>query len=289
MHKVEPKAFIVAETALSLGALSELLEELGVSDWSTDAPTSGEELIELMGRLCYKSFAPDLNPNVTRVRQGNAPYIENILNVKHGSVLEHAHTSVIFTGVSRIFTHELVRHRAGTAFSQESMRFVRLDNIPIYVPDLKEEFAELGHLRGEMDRVAFANHMQEAFTDHLTLVTQQAEANIRFFAELLDNSEKAVPFRLKKKITSALRRMAPSGHATNSGVTANHRAWRHMIELRTAVTPDGERTAEQEIHDVFVELGNAFKARYPNIYQDMEIILYDVNNVETCHFKNSKV
>src|SRR5690606_28015896 len=102
--------------------------------WKTDAPSDSERLCEVMGRLCYRSFEPGLNPNVTRVREGNETYLANILNVGHGSVIEHANLNFIFADVSRVFTHELVRHRAGTAMSQESLRFVRLDKLSAYVP-----------------------------------------------------------------------------------------------------------------------------------------------------------
>ena len=50
--------------------------------------------------------------------------IGHILEVGHGSVLEHAAWNMIFTGVSRSLTHELVRHRAGWAYSQLSQRYV---------------------------------------------------------------------------------------------------------------------------------------------------------------------
>ena len=44
--------------------------------------------------------------------------LKNIIEVGHGSVLEHATFNFILTGVSRSFTHELIRHRGGFAFSQ---------------------------------------------------------------------------------------------------------------------------------------------------------------------------
>ena len=51
-------------------------------------------------------------------------YLENIKKQGHGSVLEHANYSVLVEGVSRSLTHELVRHRAGWAYSQLSQRYV---------------------------------------------------------------------------------------------------------------------------------------------------------------------
>lgn len=261
MQSVKPSIHIVAETSCVNEGINSMLREIGASSWDSNG-TKGEFLIELFGRLCYKSFGTELNKNLTKVREGNHDYIANILKTKHGSVLEHATTTVAFINVSRIFTHELCRHRAGTAFSQESMRFVRLDNIPMYVPNLTEDFEELRQYCRESggDRPDFAAAMQAAFEDYVRLVTQQAEDNIRYFNDFLNV---AVPFNLKKRITSALRRMAPSGHATNIGMTANHRAWRHMIALRT------DLSAEQEIREVFHLVAEDFKERYPALYQDM--------------------
>ena len=47
-----------------------------------------------------------------------------------------------FRNVSRVFTHELVRHRAGSAFSQESLRYVRLTDIGFRVPPALEPVRE---------------------------------------------------------------------------------------------------------------------------------------------------
>src|SRR3954470_18901298 len=59
-----------------------------------------------MGRMCYRSWAPGLNPNVTRVRADSTAYLENILRSAHGSVLEHANYSFVFHNVSRVFCYD---------------------------------------------------------------------------------------------------------------------------------------------------------------------------------------
>ena len=73
--------------------------------------TDGERLAEFAGRLCYMS---QHNP----ARRETREYLENIKKQGHGSVLEHANYSLLIEGVSRSLTHELVRHRAGFAYSQ---------------------------------------------------------------------------------------------------------------------------------------------------------------------------
>ena len=125
------------------------LEDVGGASWldrrleeADGAPNAGELLVEFGGRACYRSWEPGLNPNVTRVRNDRREYLENILRSAHGSVLEHASYSFALRNVSRVFTHELVRHRAGSAFSQESLRYVRLTDIGFRVPPALEPVRE---------------------------------------------------------------------------------------------------------------------------------------------------
>ena len=163
--------------------LERRLEEVGRA-----TPNGGELLVEFGGRACYRSWEPGLNPNVTKVRTDQREYFANILRSAHGSVLEHANYSFALRNVSRVFTHELVRHRAGSAFSQESLRYVRLTDIGFRVPPALEPVRE----------------------QVLSIVEQLEEFQVSA-AEELGIDEEGVPFHVKKEVTSALRRLAPIG------------------------------------------------------------------------------
>jgi thymidylate synthase (FAD) len=76
-----------------------------------------EQVIELGCRTCYLSFHRYEPPKSTE------ELIKKILQKKHFSVLEHATATFRITGGSRVFTHELVRHRFISP-SQESQRYV---------------------------------------------------------------------------------------------------------------------------------------------------------------------
>src|SRR5690348_10662476 len=95
-------------------------------DWISDS-TDGERLAEFAGRLCYMSQG---NPAGRQTRE----YLENIKKQGHGSVLEHANYSILLEGISRSLTHELVRHRAGFAYSQLSQRYVDESQAAFVVP-----------------------------------------------------------------------------------------------------------------------------------------------------------
>src|SRR5712691_5960798 len=140
MIPTTPKVHLVAETQVLQDNLAKYLVPIGGQDWyiSCDAASSAEMLIEAAGKLCYRAWKPGLNPNVTKVREGNQAYIGNVLKQRHGSIFEHASVTFIFQDVSRVFTHELVRHRVGVAISQESLRYVRLTSIPFRWPDCLE-------------------------------------------------------------------------------------------------------------------------------------------------------
>ena len=264
MRETKLEIHLIAETSINTAGLASMLIGIGATSWWPEAVSDGEDLIEVAGRLCYKSFEVGMNANITKVREGNQKYLENILTSKHGSVLEHSSVSFALLNVSRIFTHELVRHRAGTAFSQESMRFVRMDDIPIRIPDLTEDFEELAGYQDIEDQspMNWAMRRNEDLAGEFEQITRDTEKVIGEHAKMLDRP--GVPFDLKKRITSALRRLAPGGHTTNIIVTANHRAWRHMIEMRTS------SGAEEEIKYVFTEIACILKGRYPNVYQDMD-------------------
>src|SRR5436190_19596944 len=111
----EPTVYLVGRQAVDQAEIDRFLTDHGVS-WQTDTEVAGEHLVEVAGRVCYMSFA--------RPRPGgNEAYLKHILEVGHGSVLEHAVWSFLFVGVSRSLTHELIRHRH-QSYSQLSQRYV---------------------------------------------------------------------------------------------------------------------------------------------------------------------
>jgi thymidylate synthase (FAD) len=240
VKRIEPQVFLLARPQINAEGLAAYLRAVGAPGWTTDAPSAAETLIEVAGRSCYRSFEPGLNPNVTRVREGNRGYLENILTVKHGSVVEHANWTFAFYNVSRIFTHELVRHRAGTAISQESLRFVRLTELGMWLPP---------EIRDNPEALAVFEEAVET--------CEQAQ---RRLAEVLGLEGR--PFHEKKVLTSAMRRVAPDGVATTIVWTANARTIRWVIEART------EPAAEVEIRLVFGKVAEVMRGEAPNLFGD---------------------
>lgn len=246
MRSVEPKVFLISRPQIDWDAVIDYLEEVDGVEWAQlKLGSQAQNLIEFAGRMCYRSWKPGLNPNVRKVRTDQAKYLENILSSGHGSVLEHANFTFVFHNVSRVFTHELVRHRAGTAISQESMRFVRLEDIPLWLPAWAHDDVEL------------YNYAQEVLFDLEEFQTWMAD----HFD--LDNPETSMHERKAK--TSFMRRFAPDGVATGVTWTANVRTLRHVIEARTAPG------AEEEIRLVFGKVGEIMQKEAPVLFGDFEV------------------
>jgi thymidylate synthase (FAD) len=248
LRETRPQVFLIARPSVDLAGMRAYLESVGGASWldrrveeSDGSPNAAEQLVEFAGRACYRSWEPGLNPNVTRIRTDRAEYFANILRAQHGSVLEHANYSFALRNVSRVFTHELVRHRAGSAFSQESLRYVRLTEIGFRVPPALEPVR-----------------------DQVVSLVEQLEEFQASAAEALGIDDEGVPFHVKKEVTSALRRLAPIGLSTDIVWTANVRTLRHVIEMRTAPG------AEEELRLVFDDIARIMRAEAPHLFQDFE-------------------
>ena len=250
MKFVKPKVFLIATTRVNDNRVADWLDHLGASDWETDAITGAELLIELAGRRCYKAFGTELNPNISMVRKGNQGYINNILKSRHGSVLEHAHVTFAIENVTRVFTHEVVRHRLCN-FSQESLRFVRPTSLDAYFPSIYT-----AHLTSND-----AHRVKDLFRGAF----ESLEDFQRKLIEICGMDKEGLPFSVKKLIQSANRRLMPIGMSTGIIVTSNHHNWRHLIEMRTAAF------AEEEIKIVFGDIAKDLHSMFPSIYQDMVI------------------
>src|SRR4051812_28996815 len=171
--------------------------------------TDGERLAEFAGRLCYMSQA---NPASRPTRE----YLENIKKQGHGSVLEHANYSLLLEGISRSLTHELVRHRAGFAYSQLSQRYVDESEACFVVPPA---VAGDDALEG-----AWRSQIESAQAAYVALVSQLMER----YAWVADRVHR------RKMAREAARGVLPNSTETKIVVTGNARAWRTMLELRSS-------------------------------------------------------
>jgi thymidylate synthase (FAD) len=239
------------------------LEKLLGRSQGKPTASDAELLVEYAGRRCYRSWAPGLNANVTKVREDSGSYLENILRSKHGAVLEHAQFTFDFDQVSRVFTHELVRHRAGVAISQESLRYVRLTDLGFRVPEILKNPPDGRRMN---IRTATGGALEVSTERAVISLVERLEEFQLEAAQVFGLDDDGVPFHYKKEVTSALRRLAPLGLSTGMVWSANVRTLRHVIAQRTA------QGAEEEIRIVFGQVAEIMKTECPLLFGDFSKI-----------------
>lgn len=233
----EPRIYLVGRQSLNTAAIDEFIADHGVT-WETDTDVGAERLCEIAGRVCYMSFG--------KGRKTNAEYLGNIIGVGHGSVLEHAVWNFLITGVSRSFTHELIRHRAGFGYSQLSQRYVDESDAAFVVPP-----AILGD---EALVAAWKQQVEGAQATYVALVDRLMQ---RY--QWVDDK-----VHRRKMAREAARGVLPNSTETKIVVTGNVRAWRTMLELRSS------EGAEFEIRRMALAVLRVLQAEAPAFFNDFE-------------------
>lgn len=254
------RVFRIAETKVNEDAVIAWLHDMGADEFLTDYQMGEYDdisdpafLVALSAKQCYMAFQPSLNPNLTKVRKDLVDYLDNVLKQGHGSVLEHAVYTYAINGVSRVFTGENNRHKAGTAISERSMRYVRYDNIKYWVPPCFRE-AEGDSPTLEAKKFLSREVMRDQFTNQ--------EKAMKEFADIWSSELAGTNFHTKKVLTSAFRRIIGMGISTGGVWTGNLRSFRHMIALRT------DPSAEEEIVEVYMQIGRDLIGQCPEIFGD---------------------
>lgn len=275
------EVFRIGHTVVDKEEVDRWMKFIGASEFEIPddaAITNPALLIALAGKRCYMSFQEGLNPNVTRIRKEYVDYFDNILKVRHGSVLEHSVYNFAIENVSRVFTAEMNRHRAGWAISEGSLRFIRFgENIPYWEPDsitgpdvldgqtaivlcgdsaeklLREKAVVLDTVEKKQhaSRAVFANAFSQQERSYRVLETIWAD-------ELAPTSD----FTGKKHITSMMRRIIGLGVATGGVWSGNIRALRHVFTMRS------EPAAEEEMLHVFSKVVRVMAEKEPMLFGD---------------------
>jgi thymidylate synthase (FAD) len=249
-----PGVVMISKPDVNIQGLRPFLEgfapELGFTSYLDD-PTilpPAEQLVKVAGQICYASFSD------RRTHNANAQgYFNNILGSGHGSVLEHANFSLFFYGVSRSTTHELVRHRAGTGFSQLSQRYVS-GAVLRFVE--RPEYIGIPLLHDRFERRVDTASRDYAEISEVLLRLQNADERILSAERKTD---------LRKKVQQAARSVLPNETETFLVVTGNMRAWRHILTMRAS------EHAETEIREMAMGAFRCLQAVTPMLLDDFTV------------------
>lgn len=243
---VRPKVYLVTKPAVDWAQLAAFLADEGAPGVPQSIRAGHDEsaaIAEAAARICYMSYG--------RGRRDIADFIENLLRSKDGSVFEHINYGFAFTGVSRSLTHELVRHRAGFAFSQRSQRYVDETGGSFVAPPALDHAADDQANAILQDALANAALSYDALVDALAVAIPKER-----FASATDH---------RKAIRQAARAVLPNAAETKIFVTANVRAWRHFIEMRAS------KYADEEIRRLALLVLDILQTEAPLLFGDFTI------------------
>ncbi len=189
-----------------------------------------EQLLELAGRVCYKSE--------DRITDTSASaFIRRMHDSKHESVLEHAAITVRVI-CDRGVSHELVRHRLAS-FSQESTRYCN------YSKDK----------HGQEITVIEPCFWPEGGNEEFQHKPRQ-------YWKISCESSEAFYFRLLRlgATPQEARSVLPNSLKTEVVMTANPREWNHIFRLRCSPQ------AHPQMREIMIPLHQEFARRWPSLF-----------------------
>lgn len=182
------------------------------------------KIIEEATRICYKSESKGDSEKFIRSK---------IIKTGHMSVLEHCIISVKVI-CDRAVSHEIVRHRIGASYSQESTRYVSYEgNI---------EFIEPAWFKN----TSKSDKNKKIWKDAMYLAE-------KYYQDLLHNGLRP----------EQARAVLPNSLKTTINMTLNIRAWRHFFELRCS------KRAHPDMVKIACMLRDTFKKQFPVFFEDM--------------------
>jgi len=176
------------------------------------------EVMYIAGRICRnKNVDAVLKEAKDKPQEVKEKFIQKLIKAGHESILEHVSFTFVVSNISRIATHQLVRHRVAS-YAQYSHRGMD-DELTFIIPD---------SLSNKMNE-------KEEINNFIMGYLEQAGG---FYYDLV---KLGIP-------PEDARFMLPNGLASNIMFTMNGRELRHFLKLRLAKNAQWEiRQLAQEI------------------------------------------
>lgn len=210
----------------------------------------GELLVASAAKLCYS------NSDIEEIMHSQGEeqvrgFIDKLMDIGHESPIEHISYTFGVEGVSRALTHQLVRHRIAS-YSQQSQRYVRLDQFDYVVPPAIEEFADA--------KVKYVEAMEAAQKSYDHIVEILYAEHTRELLKSGRGEEEAKRMAEKKSIEDA-RYVFPNACSSKIIVTMNARSLLNFFEHRCCLR------AQWEIRAMAMEMLRLVKGVAPTIFK----------------------
>ncbi len=186
---------------------------------------NADSLSALSAKVCYSNKSTE---EIEMSNEEQAKLLRRVIKSGHHSVLEHASFTYAIKGISRVATHQLVRHRLAS-YSQQSQRYTKIKRDNFVIPPSIEQ----------------NNEVQQEYKDFI-------DKSVELYNKLIEMGIKKEDARF----------IIPQGVSSNIIVTMNARELLHFFTLRCCVR------AQWEIRRVAIEMLRLAKSKAPIIFEN---------------------
>ena len=212
-----------------------------------------EEVIAQAAKLCYSKVGVDqimekLTPE--KIEE----FVNHLADIGHESPFEHASFTFAIEGISRVTTHQLVRHRLAS-YSQQSQRYVKLEQFEYITPQAIEKNPEAKRI--------FIDFFFCFFFVYNQIVDELINDKIREFKKIHDRDlTKKEYSAIEKQAIEDARYVFPNACETKIVVTMNVRSLLHFFNIRCC------NRAQWEIRQMADEMLKACKEVAPILFKN---------------------
>ena len=211
-----------------------------------------EKVISMAAKLCYSAVGVDqIEENLTD--ESVDRFLNMLINIGHESPLEHVSFTFAVEGISRACSHQLVRHRIAS-FSQQSQRYVKLDQFEYIIPpeiEAVKEAKEVFIQAMEEDQKSYDKLVDILFDKHYNKMIKDGK------------NEKEAKRQAEKKAIEDARYVFPNACETKVVFTMNTRSLYNFLNHRCC-----ER-AQWEIRELSIEMLRQLKQVAPILFNNI--------------------
>ncbi len=188
-------------------------------------------------RQCYSAeFAGDLLKKEGGDLEKQAEFVKRVVKSGHESPIEHAKFTFAVEGISRVLTHQLVRHRLAS-YSQQSQRYVKKTDLDYILPPSIE--AE-GEARNEFIKIM--GDIQASYKKMLKIFKDKGKEG--------------------EKVNQDVRFILPQAFETKIVITMNCRELLHFFKQRCCTR------AQWEIRNLANKMLGICKQHLPTVFSE---------------------
>ncbi|MGL5347079.1 MAG: FAD-dependent thymidylate synthase [Peptostreptococcaceae bacterium] len=210
-----------------------------------------EKVIAMAAKLCYSPVGVEqIEENLTE--ESVDKFLNMLINIGHESPLEHVTFTFAVEGISRACSHQIVRHRIAS-FSQQSQRYVKLDQFEYIIPkeiEAIEEAKVIFEQAMEQDQQAYDKLVEVLFEKHYNNLIKSGK------------NEKEAKRSAEKKAIEDARYVFPNACETKMVFTMNTRSLYNFLHHRCC-----ER-AQWEIRELSTQMLKELKQVAPILFKN---------------------